>query len=86
MGVLLIWCLVAAVSCLIVIWMSGLFGRRGALIAAGVLVALGFGIVILLYALGPGPHRLWSFIFPFPVIVGALVGLAIWLGRQRGTA
>ncbi len=64
-------------TCVFVLWMGRLFGRRGALTAGTVFLAMALGFLILLFAQGPGLHRLWGLVFPPPLIVGALAGLAI---------
>ena len=88
-GLVLIWCAIAVVVSVIVFWMGRLFGRRGALAAGAVFIAVALGFLILLFALGPGLHRLFGFVFPPPLIVGALGGLAIrhhWPGPIGASA
>ena len=84
----LIWCAIALPTCVVVLWMGRLFGR-GAMAAGAVFIAVALGFLILLFALGPGLHRLFGFMFPPPLIVGALVGLAIrhlWPGPISAAA
>ena len=85
----LIWCAIAGPTCVIVLWMGRLFGRRGALTAGAVFIAMAVGLLILLFALGPGLHRLFAFMFPPPMLLGALAGLAIrrfWPGPIGASA
>jgi hypothetical protein len=73
----LIWCAIAIPTCVAVFWVGRLFGRRGALTAGAIFIAVAAGLLILLFALGPGLHRLFGFMFPPPLIVGAVAGLAL---------
>jgi hypothetical protein len=77
----LLWCVIAAPTCLAVLWLSKTFGRSGALLSTGAFILARLALPIGLRALGPGVHLLWVLVFTPPLLVGALVGFAIWLLR-----
>lgn len=73
-----IWCAIALPACGIVLWIGGLFGRRGALAAATVELISTLAFWLLVSATGPGLHLMVLLVVPPPLIVGALLGLVIW--------
>lgn len=70
----LIWCAVALSSCFLVLWMSGLFGRVGALVTTAIISAGATGLWLL-----AGPAGLLHAIaFSPPLVIGAVIGLILW--------
>jgi len=77
---------VALVPCLIVLWMGGLFGRTGALIATAVFVAVALGMWTLPAMGAHGLYLLYTMGLVLPLFFGALLGLVlwyVWLGRAQ---
>ena len=67
---------------LFVLWMGGLFGRRGALTALAVVAVVCLGMLMLPTTGAHGPT--YFVILPVPLSLGAMLGLVVWyvwLGR-----
>ncbi|AHB49850.1 hypothetical protein W911_02300 [Hyphomicrobium nitrativorans NL23] len=69
-GLVLVWGVVALSSFLLVLWMSGLFGRAGALGTGTLIVAAGIGLWL---AAGQLHFLAWA----LPSIFGALIGVVV---------
>ncbi len=72
---LLIWCVIALVSCVLVLWMGGIFGRRGLLVTTAIVVA---GALALWLSVGPEGYLYLVVAFALPLAFGALIGTVVW--------
>ena len=75
----LIWCAVSLIACLLVLWTGILFGRAGMIVAATTVAAAAAGLW-----LSAGEAEFFYLVaFSLPVAFGALIGVILGFVRSR---